>query len=109
MACTFPHVPTQATERMGMTPMAVVLLMEFYYSGCDVELGPPARVQAFYDFVHRGLVKAEYGAAAAGPRGSRYVPPGCLTDRGRAHVDAICALPLPVSRTVWETPQKEGG
>lgn len=74
---------------MRMPPVTIEVLLGCYYRGQTPSLDSPARRAAFTRLVNEGLVL---------PMSAE------VTERGRAHVEAICNLPLPVA--VWVTPKE---
>jgi len=84
-----------------MTPLEIEILLHYYYSGEDFRKG---------DF-SAPAVRAAIDLFQVLDGGSLLTKDPCdmeknytITDRGRAYVNALCSMPLPVSKWVMPEP-----
>lgn len=99
-----------------MSPLCVRMLLHYHFSPKDyreAEQAPhatsPAVGEALFFFVKNGLLKSRYGdisyscwTAQDDPRVE--LPIFTITDKGRAMVDAICDVQVPVCK--WVQPER---
>ena len=84
-----------------MVPLALEILVHYNQYGCDFRDGDfsATAVRGWLDQLHAvGLLERAH--RGIGRNGVRMLYQ--LSDRGYAHVEAICRLPLPVQK--WLTP-----
>jgi len=77
-----------------MTPAQINFLLHCHYSPHSYPKGNfPAYVQAAETFLSQGMIVLK----DTSPNGNIY----CCTEKGTAHVKALCALPIPVAKMIW--------
>ena len=99
-----------------MSPLCVRMLLHYHYSPIDyrqAEQKPhalsPAVSDALHWFAQQGLLKSRYGdlswtAYQAHDDEKSEFPLFTITDKGRAMVDAICDVQVPVCK--WVQPER---
>lgn len=86
-----------------MSPLKIQIMLHYYALADDFRNGDfsaPAVIEALETFVRQGMLRA---TAFGRQRGE---PAYKITDKGRAYVEALKAVPLPVSR--WVIPTVKG-
>jgi hypothetical protein len=80
--------------RSTISPKQLEVLLQAHYLAGPLELTGPAHKEAVEFFSRAEIIK---------PVGTR---PGCweLTEKGTAWIEAILAVPVPVSKTIWVIP-----
>jgi hypothetical protein len=81
-----------------MSPLQIRIMLHYSYSAVGWEEESDAAVIAIGDFIHNGMLG--YGEI--------FTPKHFITEKGKAYVDKLCSIPIPVETTTYSFPVENG-
>jgi len=85
------HQKAKMTRMINMTPVALEVLLHYFYRGEPLKTENEAQERALDYLLHAKLLDL-----VASDEGSCYT----ISERGKVHVEGLCAMPLPEQKWV---------
>lgn len=84
-----------------MNAVTLEVLLHYYYKCIDIEIESES-IQKALDELCASNMLGDFGTVTV--KGTRFV----ITDKGKVYIDHLLSIPIPVEKTSWVIPTKEG-